>query len=51
MKKVKEMFLLFPEIKEITFSDSGESIKCITNNGATIYCTTFKELKRELKKP
>ena len=51
MKKIKQMYLDFPEIKEILITDSGDSIKCITNSGTTIFCTTIKELREQLNIP
>ncbi len=50
MKKIRQIFLDFPHVSEIKIIDSGETIKCKTNNGGIYLCTTFKELKRELKK-
>lgn len=48
MKKIKQIYIDFPEVKEIIITDSPESIKCITNTGATIFCTTIKELRKQL---
>lgn len=48
MKKIKQIYIDFPEIKEIVITDSGDSIKCKTNEGTTIFCTTLKELRKQL---
>lgn len=48
MKKLKKIFSLFPEIDIIEFNENLEII-CKKKNGTKILCTTFKQLKQELK--
>ena len=48
MKKLKELFKLFPEITSIEFTDSGEAIKVLAGGGE-YHCTTLKEIKDLIK--